>query len=152
MTDAIVEEVLRRVLEARKPAALLLGAAPTEETGYRYVTEPPYDAVILGSMNAYQLLHFPDEQSLNALLEGKPVYFCQSGELWRQQQKTAPRELFAALLQAHRRLLRLGVRPLRSQSQGVITASELRRRLKEGLPVNGRLTPLARDILEGRAE
>ena len=152
MTDAIVEEVLRRVLEARKPAALLLGAAPTEETGYRYVTEPPYDAVILGSMNAYQLLHFPDEQSLNALLEGKPVYFCQSGELWRQLQKTAPRELFAALLQAHRRLLRLGVRPLRSQAQGLITASELRRRLKEGLPVNGRLTPLARDILEGRVE
>ena len=39
MTDAIVEEVLRRVLEERKPAALLLGATPTEETGYRYVTE-----------------------------------------------------------------------------------------------------------------
>lgn len=152
MKDAIVEEVLRRVLAARKPAALLLGAAPEEETGYRYVTQPPYEAVILGSMDAGALLHFPDEVCLQALLEGKAVYLWEKGETWRQHQKTAPRELYAALLQARRQMLRLGVRPLRSACEGIVTAAELRRRVKEGLPVTGRLTPLARDILEGKAE
>lgn len=152
MKDAIVEEVLRRVLAARKPAALLLGAAPEEETGYRYVTQPPYEAVILGSLDAGALLRFPDEACLQALLEGKAVYLYEAGETWRQHQKTAPRELYAALLQARRQMLRLGVRPLRAPCRGIVTAAELRRRVKEGLPVTGRLTPLARDILEGKAE
>ena len=31
-----------------------------------------------------------------------------------------------------------------------VTAQELRRRQREGLPISGRLTPLARDILEGK--
>lgn len=152
MTEDVVQEVLRRVQAAGKPAALLLGAAPKEETGYRYVTQMPYEAVILGSLDARELLQFPDDRSLQALLEGKAVYLYEGGESWRQYEKTAPRELYAALLQARRRLLRLGVRPLRPAGAGIITAPELRRRLREGLPVHGRLTPLARDILEGRAE
>lgn len=153
MREEIVEEVLRRVQAElnQKPAALLLGAAPEEDTGYRYVTKPPYEAVILGSMDAFSLLEFPDQRSLQALLEGKPVYVYEPGELWRQYQKTAPRELYALLLEARRRLLRLGVRPLRTGNSGLITAAELRRRQREGLPICGRLTPLARDILEGKS-
>ena len=79
MRDAIVEEVLRRVQAAAKPAALLLGTAPPEETGYRYVSAPPYEAVIWGSMEAWDLLRFPDRESLQALLEGKGVYLYEPG-------------------------------------------------------------------------
>ena len=150
MRDAIVEEVLRRVQAAAKPAALLLGAAPPEETGYRYVSAPPYEAVIWGSMEAWDLLRFPDRESLQALLEGKAVYLYEPGERWRQHRDTAPRELYAQLLQARRRMLRLGVKPLGTARSALITAQELRRRQREGLPISGRLTPLARDILEGR--
>ena len=33
----------------------------------------------------------------------------------------------------------------------LLTAQEVRRRLREGQPIEGRLTPLARDVLEGKA-
>ena len=152
MNDAIVEEVLRRVQAQwnQKPAALLLGDAPREETGYRYVQEGPYEAVVIGSLDAMELLQCPNGVCLQALLEGKAVYLWEAGERWRQYQKTAPRELYALLLEARRRLLRLGVRPLRREAEQLITAAELRRRQKEGLPISGRLTPLARDLLEGK--
>ena len=151
MTEAIIEEVLRRIRLAQRPGALLLGEAPPEDTGYRYVTQPPYQAVLLGSVDAQMLLSFPDRESLQALLEGKPVYLYEPGERWRQYQKTASRELYAALLQARRRMLRLGVQPLRSQAPASVwlTARELQRRQAEGLPITGRLTPLARELLEG---
>lgn len=153
MKENVIEEVLRRVraeLEQR-PAALLLGERPTEETGFRYVTEPPYEAVILGSMDASQLLTFPEGTVLQALLEGKPVYLRTEGERWRQYQRSAPPELFARLQEARRRMLRMGVKPLGRPQERLITAAELRRRQREGLPVSGRLTPLARDILEGKS-
>lgn len=153
MKEQVVEEVLRRVRSelAQKPAALLLGEMPPEETGYRYVTEPPYEAVILGSVDASQLLAFPEGAVLQALLEGKPVYIRAEGEHWRQYQRTAPPELFSRLLEARRRMLRMGVKLLGSPQERLITAAELRRRQREGLPISGRLTPLARDILEGKS-
>ena len=153
MKEQVVEEVLRRVrgeLE-QKPAALLLGEIPAEETGYRYVTEAPYAAVVIGSMSASQLLPFPEGAVLQALLEGKPVYLREEGEHWRQYQRTAPPELFARLLEARRRMLRMGIKPLSRSPERLITAAELRRRQKAGLPIDGRLTPLARDILEGKS-
>ena len=36
--------------------ALLLGAEPGCDLGYSYVTQAPYDAVVIGSMNFSQLL------------------------------------------------------------------------------------------------
>jgi len=38
-----------------------------------------------------------------------------------------------------------------AQKSALVTAAEARRLLHSGLPVTGRLTPLARDVLEGRA-
>ena len=36
--------------------ALLIGKEPAAELGYSYVTEPPYDAVVIGSLTLSQLL------------------------------------------------------------------------------------------------
>lgn len=64
--------------------------------------------------------------------------------------KRASRALWSALLAAERRLRALGVQEL-AQKSALVTAEEARRLLHSGLPVTGRLTPLARDVLEGRA-
>ena len=44
----------------------------------------------------------------------------------------------------------LGVEFLGAGQEKLLTAEEVRRRLREGLPIEGRLTPLARDVLEGK--
>ena len=51
--------------------ALLIGKEPAAELGYSYVTEPPYDAVVIGSLTLSQLLRFREERVLSALAEGK---------------------------------------------------------------------------------
>ena len=73
LVQAVVDEVLRR--QGQRPA-LLVGRAPQAAAGWRFVTDGPYEAVILGSLTAAELLRFPDEASAQALLEGKPVYYC----------------------------------------------------------------------------
>lgn len=152
MHEKLIEEVLRQVEDrlSAKPAALLLGRRPTEDCGYTYVKEKPYSAVVIGSMDAWELLHFPSQQVLEALLEGKPVYYCQSGLDWKQYANSASRPLWSRLLAAQRQLQLWGAQPLRGTEQKLLTAQEVRRRLSQGLPVEGRLTPLARDILEGK--
>ena len=59
--------------------ALLIGKEPAAELGYSYVTEPPYDAVVIGSLTLSQLLRFREERVLSALAEGKPVYLYTPG-------------------------------------------------------------------------
>ncbi|MBQ3216789.1 MAG: hypothetical protein IJB35_03120 [Oscillospiraceae bacterium] len=152
MNEKLISEVVQRV-EAellRKPPALLLGKRPPEETGFSYVTEGEYSAVVIGSMSAWELLHFPDEQSLNALLEGKPVYLWEGGQDWKRFSSCPNRSLWSKLLSAQRQLQQWGVKPLAAASGKLMTAQEVQRRLKQGLPIEGRLTPLARDLLEGR--
>ena len=70
LVQAVVDEVLRR--QGQRPA-LLVGRAPQAAAGWRFVTDGPYEAVILGSLTAAELLRFPDEASAQALLEGKSV-------------------------------------------------------------------------------
>ena len=53
--------------------ALLIGKEPGHALGYTYVTQPPYDAVVIGSLSLGQLLHFSVEPALEALSGGKPV-------------------------------------------------------------------------------
>ena len=123
LVQAVVDEVLRR--QGQRPA-LLVGRAPQAAAGWRFVTDGPYEAVILGSLTAAELLRFPDEASAQALLEGKPVYYCPEG-------------------------LELKKRKDLDWQQVNDGRAEARRLLHSGLPVTGRLTPLARDVLEGRA-
>lgn len=131
-----------------RPTALLLGRAPERDLGWRYVSEN-YGAVIIGSLSAHALLHFPDKASLEALLAGKPVYLWENGLDYRHYAHSANRALWSRLLAAERQLRQWGVQPLREGGGHLITAQEARRLLRDGRPVCGRLTPLARDILEG---
>ena len=54
--------------------ALLIGSEPACALGFSYAKEPPYDAVVIGSLSLGELLHFHDEKVLSALAEGKTVY------------------------------------------------------------------------------
>lgn len=152
MKEQLIEEVVRRVQEqlTGKPKALLMGRMPPGETGFSYVSEAPYTAVVIGSMDAWELFHFPDRRVLEALLEGKPVYYCEAGQDWKKYSHSANRTLWSKLLSAQRQMQQWGAMPLGTSSQKLLTAQEVRRRLSQGLPIEGRLTPLARDILEGK--
>lgn len=158
MQEELIAQVVREV-EKRlgrtpeqpdpRPTALLLGRAPSCDLGWRYAAED-YSAVVIGSMSAHALLHFPDEASLEALLHGKPVYLWENGLDYRRFAHCADRGLWTRLLAAERQLRQWGVQPLRAPRSHLITAQEARQLLRDGQPVAGRLTPLARDILEGR--
>ena len=158
MNERLIEEVVAEVRRRQalgQPAALLLGRAPVRELGFHYVQEGDYAAVVIGSLTACQLLHQPDETVTQALLMGKPVYLCPEGLEYRQYSHTSNRVLWSRLLAAERQLKQLGVQFLERNANGgngkLLTADEVRRLLKEGLPIEGRLTPLARDVLEGKA-
>ena len=158
MNERLIEEVVaevRRRQALEQPAALLLGHAPARELGFHYVKEGDCAAVVIGSLTACQLLHQPDEAVTQALLMGKPVYLCPEGLEYRQYSHTPNRVLWSRLLAAERQLKQLGVQFLERNANGgngkLLTADEVRRLLKEGLPIEGRLTPLARDVLEGKA-
>ena len=47
--------------------ALLVGKRPEVELGFAYVTEPPWEAVVIGSMELGALLHFDNEAVLTPL-------------------------------------------------------------------------------------
>ena len=158
MSERLIEEVVaevRRRQALEQPAALLLGHAPARELGFHYVKEGDCAAVVIGSLTACQLLHQPDEAVTQALLMGKPVYLCPEGLEYRQYSHTPNRVLWSRLLAAERQLKQLGVQFLERNANGgngkLLTADEVRRLLKEGLPIEGRLTPLARDVMEGKA-
>lgn len=127
--------------------AFLVGREPSGALPYTYVTEPPYDAVVIGSLSLGQLLHFQQEQVLTALSEGKPVV------LYTPGLPDAPknRALAAALASSRRELKNWGILFTDGAQKRLITAQEAKRlRLSGKMPGPGAvLTPLAREILEG---
>ena len=137
LVQAVVDEVLRR--QGQRPA-LLVGRAPQAAAGWRFVTDGPYEAVILGSLTAAELLRFPDEASAQALLEGKPVYYCPEGLDYRRHAKTANRALWSALLAAERRLRALGER---AQPLDVHPVERLRPRAARAFVSGGERADLA---------
>ena len=125
--------------------ALLLGAEPAE-LGFLYVSEPPYEAVVIGSLTLGQLLHFSDERVLSALAEGKTVYLYTPG----LPQAHKNRALGASLATAQRELKNWGVLFTDGARKHLITAEEARIIRSQGrTPAPGAvLTPLAKEILE----
>lgn len=127
--------------------ALLIGREPGAELGYQYVTEPPYDAVVIGSLRLSELLRFREERVLEALAEGKAVY------LYTPGLPEAPRNraLSGSLTAAQRELKNWGVLFTDGGRKKLITAEEARILRSSGrLPSPGAvLTPLAKEILEG---
>ena len=126
--------------------ALLIGREPPTGLGYTYVKEPPFDAVVIGSLTLSQTLHFAEEQALEALAEGKPVI------LYTPGLPDAPknRALAAGLASSRRELKSWGIIFTDGGQKKLITAQQARTMRQQGLhPAPGAvLTPLAKEIFE----
>ena len=144
LTDAVLQK-----LTAQKPRALLIGGPPEIYHNYNYVNEKPYEAIVLGVLSPGELLHMPNDAVCCALLEETPVYLWQH-QPWRESKNA--RLLCRELASAEQHLYRLGVMPLETGGQ-LLTAKAVRELLQHGKrpSPNCRMTPLARDILEGKA-
>jgi len=128
--------------------ALLIGKEPAAQLGVSYVTEPPYEAVVIGSLSLSQLLRFREERVLTALAEGKPVYLYTPG----LPEAPKNRSLAGSLTAAQRELKNWGVLFTDGCRKKLVTAEEARLMRSTGRsPGPGAvLTPLAREILEGK--
>ena len=127
--------------------ALLIGRQPGCCLGYEYVDKPPYEAVVIGSMEFGQILSYAIEPALTALAEGKQVLLYTPG----LPQVPHNRPLAAALTSRYRELKNWGVRFTDGQQKRLITAQEAKTMIAAGQrPGPGAvLTPLAKEILEG---
>lgn len=127
--------------------ALLLGKEPGMELGFQYVQEPPYEAVVIGSLSLAQLLRFREEPVLTALAEGMSVYLYTPG----LPEAPKNRALSGSLTAAQRELKNWGVLFTDGGRKRLITAEEARILRSSGRqPAPGAvLTPLAKEIMEG---
>ena len=127
--------------------ALLIGKEPPVALGYDYVQAEPYDAVVIGSLTLGELLRFRQEQVLQALAEGKPVYLYTPG----LPEAPKNRALAGSLTAAQRELKNWGILFTDGGRKRLITAEEARILRAAGRsPAPGAvLTPLAREIMEG---
>ena len=124
--------------------ALLIGAQPP--LPYDYVTQPPYDGVVIGSLTLGQLLRFRDERVLEALANGMPVVLYAPG----LPETPKNRALAASMASAKRELKNWGVVFSEGTVRHVVTAQQARLLRQRGeQPAPGAvLTPLAKEILE----
>jgi len=127
--------------------ALLLGKEPGTGLGFQYVSEEPYDVVVIGSLSLSRLLRFREEAVLKALAEGKPVYLYTPG----LPEVPKNRALAGSLTAAQRELKNWGVLFTDGGRKRLITAEEARILRAAGRqPAPGAvLTPLAKEIMEG---
>ena len=125
--------------------AFLIGNKP-ENLDFSYVSQPPYDALVIGSLTLAQLLQCSDERVLEALAEGMPVYLYTPG----LPQAPKNRALAASLTAAQRELKNWGVLFTDGNRRRLITAEEAKiMRCRGQRPGPGAvLTPLAKEILE----
>ena len=126
--------------------ALLIGAEPPASLGYTYVTEPPFDAVVIGSLSISQALRFSEEQALMALAEGKTVVLYTPG----LPEASKNRALAASLASSRREMKSWGIVFTDGGQKKLITAQQARTMRQQGIaPAPGAvLTPLAKEILE----
>ena len=127
--------------------ALLIGNEPAFLTGYTFVSDGSYDAVVIGSLTLGQLLHFDNEQVLSALAAGKSVILYTPG----LPECPRNRGLSATLAAKRRELKSWGIVFTDGGQKRLITAQEARQmRLSGAQPAAGAvLTPLAKEIMEG---
>ena len=127
--------------------ALLIGRPPLMDLGHSYVAEPPYDGVVIGSLELTELICFQNQYVLQALAEGKPVVLYTPGLPVSPQN----RALSATLAAKQRELKTWGVIFTDGGRKRLITAQEAQSMRNMGIrPAPGAvLTPLAKEILEG---
>ena len=125
--------------------AWLVGSEPPCSLGYTYVQEPPFDAVVIGSLTLAQTLCFSHEETLAALAEGKPVV------LYTPGLPEAPRNraLAATLASRRREMKNWGILFTDGGGKRLVTAQEARAMRLQGVQPSpdAVLTPLAREIL-----
>lgn len=125
--------------------ALLIGNPPP--LPFDYVSEKPYDTVVIGSLTLGQLLHFRNEEVLDALATGHNVYLYTPG----LPEIPKNRALAASCATAQRELKNWGILFTDGNRRHLVTAEEarvLRRKGEKAFP-GAVLTPLAKEILEG---
>ena len=124
---------------------LLIGKEPPLEMGCTYVTEAPYELVVIGSLTLSQLLCFQDQRVLEALAEGLSVYLYTPG----LPASPKNRALASSLATAQRELKSWGVLFTDGGRRRLITAQEARLMRQNGQrPGPGAvLTPLAKEIM-----
>ena len=122
--------------------ALCVGEKPP--LMYEFVTAPPYDAVVVGSMGLGELLCFRNEAVLQALAEGMPVVFYTPG-----LPRVTNRGLRAGLSARYRELKGWGAVFTDGECRRVITAEQAALLVQQGEqpPAGAVLTPSAREIL-----
>ncbi len=127
--------------------ALLIGTSPPVPLEFAYVSEKPYDAVVIGSLTLGQLLQFRQECVLEALANGMSVYLYTPG----LPEIPKNRALAAAAATAQRELKNWGVLFTDGSRRHLVTAEEARQLRRQGQrPAPGAvLTPLAKEILNG---
>ena len=127
--------------------ALLIGQRPATVLEWEYVTEEPYEAVVIGSLSLSGLLRFDEERVLSALAEGKSVYLYTPG----LPESPKNRALAGSLTAAQRELKNWGVLFTDGGRKRLVTAEEARTlKLRGQKPGPGAvLTPLAKEIMEG---
>ena len=127
--------------------ALLIGKIPEDLPGFTYPGEPPYDAVVIGSLSLGQLLCFREEAVFSALAQGKPVFLYVPG----LPEGGRNRNLCCGVAAAQRQLKNWGVLFTDGSRKNLVTAEEARQMVMSGVrPAPGAvLTPLAKEILEG---
>lgn len=127
--------------------ALLIGREPGNDLGYSYVTQPPFDAVVIGSLSIGELIRFREERVLSALAEGKNVYLYSPG----LPEAPKNRALSGSIAAAQRELKSWGIIFTDGARRHLVTAEEARELRRKGqLPGPGAvMTPLAKEILEG---
>ena len=126
--------------------AFLLGREPDRDLGYEYVKQPPFDALVIGSLSLSQALRFSDELALQTLAEGKPVVLYTPG--FPEAPKN--RALAASLAASRREMKNWGILFTDGGQKKLITAQEAKLLRQAGKrPAPGAvLTPLAKEILE----
>ncbi len=127
--------------------ALLVGSEPPCDLGYTYEKEPPFEAVVIGSLPLSQALHLSDDRILQALAEGKSVVLYTPG----LPQVPKNRALSASLASARREMKSWGILFTDGAQKRLITAQEakLMRQAGKRPGAGAVLTPLAKEILEG---
>lgn len=130
--------------------ALLIGREPEAALGLEYTKEPPFDAVVLGSLRLGELLRFRNEAALEALSQGKPVYLYTPG----LPESPKNRALSGSLAAAQRELKNWGVLFTDGGRKKLVTAEEARVLRAQGRRPgpDAVLTPLAKEIMEGMYE
>ncbi len=124
--------------------AYLIGEKPP--LNYDFVTAPPYDAVVIGSLTLGELLYFSHPQALTALSTGMPVVLYAPG----LPESPGNRALSATLATRRRELKSWGVVFTDGTQRRVITAELARQMAQKGeRPAPGAvLTPMAKEIFD----